>query len=60
MIKLRSPIPKRCTFSPKAPFPVNIFESEDVEEQPIYYGRFNGFTVVVEKREDMIALYTMV
>ena len=60
MIRLRPPIPKRCVFPPKAPFPVNIYELSDEEEQPHYNGIFNGLNVSVHKREDMEALYTMV
>lgn len=60
MIKLRPPIPKRCVFTPKAPFPVNIYDLSDEEEQPNYHGIFNGLNVSVEKREDMEALYFMV
>ncbi|XP_065206412.1 tRNA-splicing endonuclease subunit Sen2 [Planococcus citri] len=59
MIRLRPPIPKRCAFAPKAPFPVNIYDQDDEDEQPHYNGTFNGLSIVIEKRESMEALYTM-
>lgn len=62
-VKLKFPVPKRSLVSSpnvKLPIPINDVSCNAQEFVKNFFGKFNGFNVIVDDEKEMDLLYNMV